>query len=141
MAGYKAIKDQLVSILGGVSSIKTVSSNEPKGLNEGGYPIAAVSAKEHTSNFYSVGPSGSNERVYQHYIRVYFRTDETNNPDYEDVLETTIDDVITAIETNITLNNTVDWAIPISGVWRYGEKESPLRICELVVASTVHVAR
>ncbi len=137
--GYKTIKDQLVEILKTVSEIKTVYGKEEKSLAN--FPAACVSAKEHASRFNSVGQSGSNERHYQHYVRVYFRTDEKNDPDYEDVLENVVDKVVQAIESNPTLNGACAFAIPSSGIWRFGEKETPVRIFELVVTSTVYVRR
>jgi hypothetical protein len=72
---------------------------------------------------------------------VYFRTDETNNPDYEDVLESVADDVINALEQNITLNNTCLYFIPVSGIWKDGQKENPVRYIEIVLASTIQAAR
>ena len=78
MASYKSIKDQIVAVLGTVSGIEAVYGKEAKVLNEGGYPAATVEAKGHSSNYYTVGPNGMNERVYEHFIRIYFRTDETD---------------------------------------------------------------
>lgn len=143
MAGYKSIKDQIVVILNTLvpTYLTIVYPKEAKVLSDGGYPAATVEAKEHSSNFYSLGTSGMNERVYQHYVRLYFRTDEKNDSDYEDVLETTADAVITAFEQNITLNGSCEYAIPISGEWKYGEKDSYLRVFEMVISSTAHVAR
>lgn len=139
--GYKAIKDQIVSILGTVGSLNIVYSKEAKALNDGGYPAATVQAKSHGNEFYTVGPGGSNKRSYQHYIRVYFRTDEKNDPDYEDVLTATVDDVTVAFDQNVQLNGIVDFSVLSSGDWKDGQKENPVRYCELVLMSTVRVNR
>ncbi len=137
--GYKTIKDQLVTILQGVTSLKVVYGKEEKAVKQ--FPAACVSAKEHTSDFSSVGIGGTNERVYKHFVRIYFRTDEANDPDYEDILENVADDVISAIEHNVTLNGACEYAIPTSGVWRFADKESPVRLLELVVSARLHAQR
>ena len=69
---------------------------------------------------------GANKRTYEHYINLYFRTDENNDPDYEDILATTADAVIAAIDHDITLGGTVDWAIVSSSEWTEGKTETPL---------------
>ncbi len=137
--GYKTIKDQIVAILQTVTELEVVYGKDEKALKL--FPSACVSAKEHTSRFYTVGSGGRNERQYQHYVRLYFRTDEVNDPDYEDILESVADKVVQAFESNITLNGVCNWAIPTSGIWRFGEKESPVRIFELVIASTAVIKR
>src|SRR2546423_15057508 len=104
---YLPIKNQLVAILQGVSSVAFVSGKEEKKLTT--FPAACVSAKEHSSEYHTIGSGGANKRVYQHYIRVYFGTDEQNDPDYEDILESVADDVIVALEHNITLNSSCDY--------------------------------
>src|SRR5438874_7390230 len=106
---YQAIKNQLVTILQGVSSIKKVYGREEKLIDQ--FPAACVSAKDHVSAYQTVGSGGGNKRIYQHYIRLYFRTDETNDPDFEDVLESTADAVITALEHNVQVANVWDYAI------------------------------
>lgn len=137
--GYKPLKDQIVAVLQTVSEINVVYGKEEKSLAQ--FPAACVSAKEHRSRYNSVGQGGSNEREYQHYVRVYFRIDENNDADYEDVLEDVADKVVQAFESNVTLNSACKYSIPVSGVWRYGEKESPVRVFELVIASTLLVQR
>ena len=143
--GYKPIKDKLVSILqgisvNGISLFEVVSGKEEKKLKA--FPAACVTAKEHSSDFYTVGKGGSNNRVYHHYIRLYFRTDENNDPDYEDVLELVADWVIFTLEQNSDpVSGVWDWMIPISGVWGEGEKQTPLRVFEIVVASTLKASR
>ncbi|HEX2910389.1 MAG TPA: hypothetical protein VH186_06240 [Chloroflexia bacterium] len=134
--GYKSVKDQLVAVLQGVSSLKAIYGKEEKKLTQ--FPAACVSAKEHSEEYHSMN---ANKRQLQHIIRIYFRTDEANDPDYEDVLETVADEVIAALVHNITLNNSCDYSIPISGQWTYGEKETPTRVFEIIELSTGHVIR
>ena len=137
--GYKPIKDAIVSILGTVSSLKVVYGKEEKAIKK--FPAACVSAKEDIEDFNSVGEGGSNEARYQHYIRLYFRTDEANDPDYEDILETCADDVKQALRSNITLNGTCEYAYPASGAWLDGQKEVPVRVYQITQASAVHIKR
>ena len=138
--GYKLIKDTLVTILGDVASLKSVYGKEEKNVLDGGLPAACVSAKEHSSQFNSVGSGGTNERVYQHYIRIYFRTDEKNDADYEDVLESVADDVVAILEKNVNLNGICEYALPTSGVWTFDE-HIPARVFELVMSTHVHIKR
>lgn len=134
--GYKTIKDQLVAILQTVSSLKVVYGKEEKAIKQ--FPAACVSAKEHSAQLHD---TVSNLKQYQHYVRLYFRTDEQNDPDYEDVLESVADDVISVLEHNLTLNGVVDWALPTTGTWRNVAKESPVRMLELVITSKARVVR
>lgn len=134
--GYKPIKDAIVTILGTVSSLKVVYGKEEKALAK--FPAATVSAKEHVAEFHD---TVANLKTYSHFVRLYFRTDEANDPDYEDVIESVADDVITALEHDITLGGAVDWSLPTSGVWKNGEKETNVRYLEIVVASRARVVR
>ncbi len=134
--GYKPIKDAIVAILSTVSELKAVYGKEEKAIKQ--FPAACISAKEHQAELHD---TVANLKSYQHYVRLYFRTDERNDPDYEDVLEITADAVITALEHDLTLGGTVDWAMPTSGLWRNVEKETPVRMLELVVTSKARVVR
>jgi hypothetical protein len=136
---YKPIKDQIVAVLQGVSSVASVSGKEEKKLTN--FPAACVSAKEHSSEYHTIGSGGANKEIYQHFVRLYFRVDETNDPDYEDILESVADDVIAALRHNITLNGSCDYSLPVSGVWMEGEKETPVRVFEIVEQATLHVTR
>ncbi len=134
--GYLPVKNQIVAILQGVSSLKVVYGKEAKQLGQ--FPAACVSAMGHENAFHDLA---ANDKTYHHYVRIYFRTDEANDADYEDVLESVADSVIAALEGNLTLNNTCDWAMPTSGNWGFGEKEVPVRYLELVVTSRARVVR
>src|SRR4051812_13105403 len=107
---YKNTKDAIVTILQGVSSLKVVYGKEEKAVKQ--FPAACVSASGHQNAFHDLA---GNDKTYHHYVRIYFRTDEQNDPDYEDVLERVADDVIATLEHNITLNGSCDWALPTSG--------------------------
>src|SRR5690349_20600860 len=116
--GYVPVKNALVAVLQGVSSLKVVYGKEEKVLGQ--FPAACVSASGHENAFHDLA---ANDKTYHHYVRIYFRTDEANDPDYEDVLESVADDVIDTLEHNVTLNDVCDWALPTAGNWGFGEKE------------------
>ena len=137
--GYKTIKDKLVELLGEVTEIKVVYGKEEKAVGQ--FPAACVSAISHYSRFDSMGSSGTNERVYNHLINVYFRVDENNDADYEDVLEGVADAIIAKLETDPTLGDTIEYGLPSSAVWHFGEKETPVRVFEITFTSTVHIRR
>lgn len=133
---YKPIKDAIVTILQGVASLKVVYPKEEKALAQ--FPAACVSAAGHTAELHD---TVSNRKHYQHYVRLYFRTDENNDADYEDILESVADDVIAALEHDVTLGGVVDWSLPTSGRWDFGQKETPVRYLELIVHSEGRVVR
>lgn len=141
MAGQKIIKDAIVATLQTVSSLRAVYGKEEKQLNAGGYPAACVSGNAYQGAFESLGLGGSNKEIYQHFIRLYFRTDELNDPDYEDVLESVADSVIAALRHNTSLNSTCDYSLPVSGQWKDGMKENPVRVFEIIEQATVLVSR
>lgn len=143
--GYKGIKDAIVATLQGVSSLSVVYGKEEKLFS--GYPAATVSANNFQGAFQTVGSGGGNKETYQHFIRIYFRTDEANDPDYEDVLESVADDVLAALRHNVKLtsvslpNGACDYSLPIAGQWKYGTKESPERVFEIIESATVYNPR
>jgi hypothetical protein len=137
--GFISIKSQLVATLQTVASLKVVYGKEEKVFS--GYPAACVSGNGYQGQFQTVGGSGANKETYQHFVRLYFRTDEANDPDYEDVLESVADDVIAALRHNVKLNNTCDYSLPLSGRWLDGQKESPVRVFEIIESATVYVTR
>ena len=137
--GYKPIKDAIVTKLNPLvtaGTLKVVYGKEEKAIKQ--FPAVCVSAKGHEAELHD---TVSNRKHYQHFVRIYFRTDEGNDPDYEDVLTTVADAVITALEADLTLGGVVDWALPTSGTWQNVEKETPLRCLELVVQSEARIVR
>lgn len=134
--GYKSVKDALVTKLQAVTSLKVVYGKEEKAIAQ--FPAACVTAKAHTAQLHD---SVANLKKYQHTINLYFRTDETNDADYEDVLESVADDVITALEADLTLGGVVDWSLPTSGNWRWASKETNVRVLEITFTSQARVVR
>ena len=137
--GYKPIKDAIVSILGGVTGLKIVYGKEEKAIKQ--FPAACVSAQGDDEAFDSIGSSGTNEVNIRHIIRVYFRLDEQLDKDYEDILETVVDDIKQALRSNVTLNGTCEYSVPSFGQWRTGMKETPVRVYELTNTANVHLRR
>jgi hypothetical protein len=117
-------------------TIKVLYGKEEKQLAQ--FPAVCVSNKGHTAELHD---TVSNRKHYQHYVRVYFRTDEDNDADYEDVLSEVADAVIYELEHDLTLGGVADWSLPTSGEWKFVEKETPLRCLELVVQSEARVIR
>jgi hypothetical protein len=128
--GYKTVKDAIVTTLQGVTSLKIVYGKEEKAIKK--FPAACVSAKEH-NNIYN--DLAGNSRSVVHYIRLYFRTDETNDPDYEDILESVADEVINALEHDVTLGGACEFTKPTNGVWGNADKEVPVRMLEITLES------
>lgn len=134
--GYLSTKNAIVAILETVPSLKVVYPKEEKAISQ--FPAACVSAAGHTAELHD---TVSNRKHYQHFVRLYFRTDENNDADYEDVLETVADEVIAALEHDVTLGGAVDWSLPTSGTWGNGEKETPVRYLEIIVQMEGRVVR
>lgn len=139
--GYISIKSQLVTILETVTSLSAVYGKDAKELDD--LPAACVFAKGNVIDFQTMGQGASNLNIYEHYIMVYFPTDEKDDADYEDVLEQCADDILTALSHagGSTINGVWDWGLPISGNWRFADKEVNERVFEIVFQSTAHVNR
>jgi len=138
--GYKPVKDGIVAILNTLKPdvLKEVYTKEQKELTA--FPCTTIEAKEDSADFHD---TVSNLKVYQHFVRIYFRTDEKNDPDYEDVLETAVDAVKAALEHDITLGGICDWAMPTSGIWKGdpNTKNTPVRFYEMTVTTKARVVR
>ena len=135
---YKAVKDALKTILGTVTQISVVYDGEKPKLVK--FPAACVSAKGHVAQLHD---TVSNSKTYQHFVRIYFQTNQEQDADYEDVLESVADAAITALEHDLTLGGTCDWSLPTSGDWRGSPtaKEVPVKYIEIVVTSRARVVR
>lgn len=131
---YVSIAAQLVNILQGVSDLVTVYNHEPKELKD--YPCATVTAASHKDAF---SDTAANRRVYLFTIRLYFRTDVAQ--DAETVLRSLADSIISAIESNVTLNGACDFAKPTEGAWDYQEREVPVRVCILTIECNKRINR
>jgi hypothetical protein len=135
---YVSIAEQLVQILNDIESIEVVYDHEPKEL--GKYPAACVTALGHKNSF---NDTVANKREFSFMIRLYHYIDsgEDGAIDSEQILRQVTDDVISAIESNITLNNSCDWADPSEGKFLYQERELPMRLVEITVTAKKRVLR
>jgi len=131
---YTAISAELVDILEGITELSEVYDAEPKSLNQ--FPSAAVSAKGHVNTFFD---TKDNERVYTFTIRLFNRPDQPNTCELE--LRSIADDVIDAIEGDVTLGGTCDFAEPTQATWSIVTREIPVQIVEITVSAHVKVSR
>lgn len=135
MTTYVSLNTAIQAKLSAISGL-TVYGKDPKKVVN--FPAAAVFALSHSNEFNDLA---ANKRTYQFMVRFYFRTDDTNDPDYEGILEGIVDSAITAIEHDVTLGGACDYSMPSKATWKFGEKEVPLRICELTIDCVAHIAR
>lgn len=131
---YVSIATQLKTLLQSITELSTVYDYEAKELNR--YPCATLTAGSHKNNFQD---TAANRRQFVFTIRLYNRTDSA--ADGERIMRVVADKVIQAVETNITLNGSCDWAAPSEGVWGYQEREVPVRVCEITVIAVKRVVR
>lgn len=136
MGTYDSIATGIINILNTVTELNGVFDGEKKTL--GKYPSVTVSALSHSNVFHS---TNSNKREFGFILRFYFRTDDANNPDFETVLRKAVDASITALERDVTLGGVCDYSTPSTGKWGYGEKESPVRVCEVTMIPVAHIVR
>ena len=135
---YKSVKDAIITILRTVSAISVVYDGEVPKLVK--FPAACVSARGHVASLHD---TVSNLKTYQHFVRIYFQTNQEQDADYEDVLEGVADSAIAALEHDLTLGGTCDWSLPTSGEWRANPtaKEVPVKYIEIVVTSKARSIR
>lgn len=131
---YVSLASALVNILSNISSIVAIYSYEPKELKD--YPAATVTALRHQDTFLD---TAANKRVFTFNIRVYFRTDVEQ--DAESILRGIVDQIISAIESNVTLSGACDFARPTEAVWDYQERELPVRVAVLSVECVKRINR
>lgn len=132
---YAGLLTALQATLSTVTGL-TVSIGEKKAL--GTFPYACISNLNHDNEFKDLA---GNKRQYQFVIRFYYRTDNTNDPDFEIKLATVVDSVISILEHEVTLGGVCDFATPSKGNWTYGEKEVPVRICEIKITANGRILR
>lgn len=132
--GYQDIATQLINILTGITDINHVYGFEPKELKD--YPSATVTALSHKDSFRD---TSANQRLFTFMIRLYYRTDKEE--DAETILRNLTDQIIAALESNVRLNNSVDFARPTLARWLYQEREVPVRVVELEIEASVRVQR
>lgn len=126
---YVSISAQIKALLEGVTGLNEVYEYEPKELAK--YPCATITAQSHQNLF---NDTAANRRQYTFMIRCFYRTDDAAVA--ESTLQTIADAIISAIETNVTLNGACDFARPTAGKWLYAERELPVRIVEITVEAT-----
>lgn len=131
---YVAIDTQLRTILGTVSGLNAIYDHEKKELAK--YPAACVTPAEHNNK---PGDTAGNKRSYLFLIRLYIRVDEMD--DYEATMRALVDDVITKIEANPTLNGACEYTQATNGKWLYQERELPVRVVEITVEANKRVNR
>lgn len=131
---YVSIGSQLKGILDSISEFNVVYEYEEKELAK--YPAATITALSHTDEF---NDTAANNRVFTFNIRLYFRTD--TEEDAESILRDLTDKVIVAVENDVTLDNTVDFARPTGARWLFQEREVPVRVVEVTIEVVKRVAR
>lgn len=131
---YVSLGSALTTILESISDINAVYNHEPKELKD--YPAVTVTALRHQDTF---SDTAANKRVFTFNIRVYFRTDVEQ--DAESVLRGIVDQIISAIESNVTLSGACDFARPTEAVWDYQERELPVRVAVLSVECVKRINR
>jgi hypothetical protein len=81
----------------------------------------------------------ANKRVYTFAVRCFVRTD--NAADAERILRITVDKIITALESNVTLNSACDFASPTKGQFQFIERETPMLVCDITIEAKKRINR
>lgn len=131
---YNNVATQLISILQAVTSLNAVYDGEQKELAN--YPAACVSFVGHTNR---INDTGGNRRTVSYMIRIYYRSADAT--DAEQTVRNVADDVLEALEANVTLNGACDWATATAGKGFYAERELPVRGIEITLDANLHVLR
>lgn len=131
---YTAIAGGIKNILDGVTGLAVAYDHEPKELLQ--YPAATLTALSHADAFADLA---ANNREFVFTIRVYYRTEDASSA--ERVVRSIVDDIIAAIESDVTLRGTCDYAKPTGGTWAFGEREVPVRYCQITIAAKKRVMR
>lgn len=132
--GYTSIGSQLKTILDGVTGFEVVYGYDPDELKD--YPAATIQAVSHLNEFLD---TAANSRRYTFLIRLFYRLDD--DQDAESILRGLADDVIEAIEQNVTVAGVWEIARPTSAQWTHAQREVPVRVCELTVEIQSRVIR
>jgi hypothetical protein len=99
-------------------------------------PLGRRLGQGHVNTFFD---TKDNERVYTFTIRLFNRPDQPNTCELE--LRSIADDVIDAIEGDVTLGGTCDFAEPTQATWSIVTREIPVQIVEITVSAHVKVNR
>jgi hypothetical protein len=134
---YVSISAQIKAILDTISEIKSVYNYNEKSLNT--YPAAVIVAASHANRFSDLA---ANQRDYTFKVYIFHPTNTaTDAASAESILRTLADALITAVETNVTLNGSCDWAAPTMGSWGYDQREVPVRFIEITIVARKRVNR
>lgn len=131
---YTAIAAGIKNILDGVTGLAVAYDYEPKELGQ--YPAATLTALSHADTFADLA---ANSREFTFAIRVYYRTEDAASA--ESVVRGIVDDIIAAIESDVTLGGVCNWAKPTGGTWAFGEREVPVRYCQITLTARIRVMR
>jgi len=131
---YNAVATQIIAILNTISGINIVYDGEKKELKK--YPAACVSFIGHQNKF---NDSAANRRVVSFMIRVYYRSEDET--DAEQTVRNIADAIVSAIESNVTLNGSCELATPTTGKGFYAEREVPVRGIEITIDAVKRVIR
>ena len=129
-----AIGNALKTILEGLNDFSVVYNYPEDELAQ--YPAAVIYYKGQGDSFHDLQ---ANRRVIQFGIMIFIRNDSPE--DAEESLRTVTDNVINALESNVTLNETCDWASPVSATVTPVEREIPVRVNEITVNAMCRVSR
>jgi hypothetical protein len=135
MASYSSISSAIATIVNGVSGLDAVYTYDPQAMGTDTV-VAAIVAAKHKDKFID---TAHNERKYYFYIYLYAAMDQNNT--WESTLETIADEVIAAIESNITLSGACNFALPTSSKWYEGKKDVNIRICRIKIVTKTRVLR
>jgi len=131
---YEDIALQIKTELLTITDFNAVYAGERKELLK--YPSATVTALSHDNEF---ADTHHNTRHYSFNVRVYYRSDDVATS--ESVMQGLVDQVITEIEGNPTLNGSCDFATPTSSRWGWAEREVPVRYSEITITAQVRLLR
>lgn len=132
---YQTIKPKIIEILNTIADIAVVYNHDAKAFSK--YPCATVSYSGHQNDFHDLA---ANRRTYNFTIRVYYET--TDAAKAEEMVGKIADLIIAAIEADVTLGGTCDWAIPTEGKMLYATDRDPaLRLIEITVSARKRMAR
>ena len=129
---YTNIATALVTICETITEISEVYDHEPKELIN--YPAIAISSLGHED---APADTARNRRTFTFNIRCYVRADETS----EATLRSLADKIIDAIEGDVTIGGSCDFAKPSRGQFTYPPKEIPVQAVEIKIDAVVKVSR
>ena len=131
MASATDIKNKIVTVLEGVSSIKNVFGYATSNFN-GNYPVANVTLLDGEGEIRS---NVHNLYFYRFKIEVFVMFGEVgfNPEEAEGVAVSILDDIMTAFNTKITLDGIVEYCMPVSWNTDYVDRENDVRVLSLTL--------